>query len=151
LFILYHAFRRLRLWFRSRNIVVEVSAHPLQPGQTTQLYVSYQPGYPVEEQLGVKLVCRQTVEEVTTRKGEDRRRHRTTVVYEAVLAEPADLPRPYPARWEQTLPLALPTEAWPTIQQPLYDPVGWAIVVWQPSSIPSFEIDYPIEIVTDSQ
>ncbi|MBE7470956.1 MAG: hypothetical protein HS114_17610 [Anaerolineales bacterium] len=151
LFMLYQAARQLRLGLVSRGITVELSAHPLQPGQTAQLYLSLPATSSTSQVVQVKLVCRQTVEEqYTDRKGEDkgetRYRHRTSVIYEANLDKEANLNHPTPS--ERILSLTIPPEAQVTVKTPLYDPIGWAVVVRRPrANAPDVELDFPLEVV----
>lgn len=151
LFMLYQATRQFRLGLVSRGINVELSAHPLQPGQTAQLYLSLPAPPAASHAVQVKLVCRQTVEEqYTDRKGEDkgetRYRQRTFVIYEANLDEEANLNHPTPS--ERILSLTIPPEAQVTVKTPLYDPIGWAVVVRRPrANAPDVELDFPLEVV----
>lgn len=143
LFMLYQVVRQLRLGLVSRGVRVELSAYPLQPGQTAQLYLRS-----TNQEAKVKLVCRQTIEETYQRKGETRYRHRTSVIYEADLGEESTLNRPTPQ--ERVLSLTIPSEAQPTVRMPLYDPIGWAVVVRLKGANADVELAFPVEVVQKS-
>ncbi|HRV93647.1 MAG TPA: hypothetical protein P5526_15915 [Anaerolineae bacterium] len=141
LFMLYQVVRQFRLGLVSRGVSVELSANPLQPGQTVQLYLRSR-----VSRAQVNLVCRQTVEQTYTRKGETRYRHRTFAIYEAGLGEESILSRL--TLEERILSLTIPLEAQPTLKKPLYDPIAWAVVVrLARTNAPDIALDFPFEVV----
>jgi hypothetical protein len=120
---------------------VEISAHPLYPGQHYQVFVS-QSGHLAVNQLSVNLVC----EEVATyHQGTDVRTQRQAIYSEPVFVKEAFRIEPGSA-FEQQCELRIPETAMHSFQT-THSAVNWKIVVrTEAVSWPPSERSFPVVV-----
>ncbi len=122
--------------------IVEISDHPLEPGETYTLFIS-QAGKLRLRRLRVELVCD---EETTYRQGTDLRvdRHRA---YSTILHTQRDLRIDPHHPWEQELAFQLPTDAMHSFQS-AHNAVCWRITVCgEARPWPSFCQSFPVVVL----
>jgi hypothetical protein len=119
--------------------IVEISNHPLHPGQSYDLFVS-QAGRLRLRRLRVELVCE---EETTYRQGTDVRIDRH-VAFTKILCTERDLTIDPHRPWEQELQLDLPVEAMHSFRS-AHNAVCWRITVsGDARPWPSFFLNFPV-------
>jgi len=105
------------------STTIEISAHPLHPGQTCQLFFS-QSGHMRINCLEVLLVCE---EEATYRQGTDTRTERNEVYGQRLLVEgPFRVRRGKP--FQTTCPMTVPAGAMHSFKAD-HNEIGWKLVV----------------------
>lgn len=118
---------------------VEISNHPLVPGETYELYVNQSGGLSVNS-LEVKLIC---VEEATYRQGTDVRTHHEAV-YEQLLFREEDFTIEPGMPFEQECSLRIPEGAMHSFQSE-HNSVAWKLVVnGDLESWPDYERSFPV-------
>jgi hypothetical protein len=120
---------------------VEISAHPLYPGQTYQVFVS-QSGHLNVNRLALTLVCE---EEATYHQGTDVRTQRQAIFRELVFVKEAFRIEPG-AAFEQQCELRIPESAMHSFQT-THSGVNWKLVVeTDAASWPLCERSFPVVV-----
>ncbi|WP_417730131.1 hypothetical protein [Rosistilla oblonga] len=122
--------------------IVEISNHPLQPGQTCEVYVA-QYGRAALKSFQAKLVC----EELSTfRQGTDVRTEKHAVFEEIVLAISGITIDPNQP-WERKFTLAVPPSAMHSFQSPHNSISWWIVIHGEGSPWPSYFRRFPVVVL----
>lgn len=122
--------------------IVEISNHPLQPGQTCEVYVA-QYGRAILKSFQAKLVC----EEMSTfRQGTDVRTEKHPVFQEIVLAI-SEITIDPNQPWEQKFTLAVPPSAMHSFQSPHNSISWWIVIHGEGSPWPSYFRRFPVVVL----
>jgi len=134
-----------RLWRASlaEPTILEISAHPLAPGQNYELFLS-QPGRRALKRLALDLVCD---ERATFQHGTNTRRESRRVVESRIASqEGAELAQQTP--FSSSFTLALPAHAMHSFRS-AHNAIEWKILVRGESGSRTFERKFPVIVIPE--